>query len=89
MTQQDATGAPCSRYIVRTTVSLRMALAGFPPNQQVVLGENCGISASTISELRAVELMPYPLEVLIPYRLMPESVVSLNRLAPEWENTER
>jgi hypothetical protein len=68
---------------------LRMALAGFPPNQPVVLGENCGVSASTVSELRAIEHMPYPLEVLIPYRLMPDSIVSVNRLAPEWEHTER
>ena len=80
---------PSSRYIVRSIDGLRMALAGFPAHQRVVVGEGCEIEARTIAELRMLESVSYRLEVLIPYRLLPESVVGVNLLSAEWQDTER
>jgi hypothetical protein len=86
---QQPAEIPSSRYIVRSIDGLRMALAGFPAYQPVSLGEGCEIEAHTIADLRALDTVPHALEVLVPYRLLPESVVSVNLLSPEWQTTER
>ena len=80
---------PSSRYIVRSIDGLRMALAGFPANQPVRLGDGCGFDAETIADLRVLPQVPQAIEVLVPYRLLPESIVRVSPLAPAWRDSER
>jgi hypothetical protein len=61
-----------SRTLPRTIDGLRVAVAGLANEMPVQLGSD-------------VEL-PYRLEVLIPYRLRPDSVVIVNRCIEEWNH---
>jgi hypothetical protein len=80
---------PASRYIIRNIDGLRVTLAGFPPQMGVVIGKDCAIEANTVAELRAIGQVPHALEILIPYRVMPDTLIRVNRLGPEWDRTER
>lgn len=52
----------------------------------VLLGEDLDIKVATVGDLRALKVLPCQLEVLIPYRLMPDSFVTVNRFIPEWKH---
>jgi hypothetical protein len=70
---------PGSRYVIRSIEGLTVALAGLP-DQMPVKGDLDGF---TLLDLRALKQLPAPLEVLIPYRLFEDSVVTVSLLNAE------
>jgi hypothetical protein len=65
---------------------LCVALAGFPASLPIHVGEGIQLAATTVGELRAIKAMPCNLEILIPYRLAPDSVIAVNPILQEWES---
>lgn len=75
-----------SRTLPRTIDGLRVAVAGLANEMPVQLGSDVELHATTVRDLRALARLPYRLEVLIPYRLRPDSVVIVNRCIEEWNH---
>jgi hypothetical protein len=69
-----------SRTFPRTVDGMRVAIAGLPPDMPVDGAAEVELSATSVQQLRAVERLPHPTEVIIPYRLRPDSIVRLRRL---------
>ena len=77
---------PSSRYTIRSVGGLTVALAGLP-DEIPIKGDLDGF---TLLDLRALKELPGTLEVLIPYRFLNDSVVTVNFLGREWNaETER
>jgi len=68
-----------SRTTPRTRENLRVALAGCPADMPVKVGTGFDLPVATVGDLRALEELPYPFEVLIPFRLFPDSFVTVSR----------
>jgi hypothetical protein len=75
-----------SRTTPRTIDGLRVAVAGLPNAMPVRLGDGLDFKADNVGDLRALKTLPCQLEVLIPYRLMPDSFVAVNLFIPEWKH---
>lgn len=75
-----------SRTLPRTIDGLRVAVAGLSNDMPVQLGADVELHATTVRDLRALTRLPYRLEVLIPYRLRPDSVIVVNRCIDEWNH---
>ncbi len=75
-----------SRTLPRTIDGLRVAVAGLSNDMPVHIAPDVELQATSIRDLRALASLPYRLEVLIPYRLRPESVVIVNRCINEWNH---
>jgi hypothetical protein len=68
-----------SRTFPRTVDGLRVAVAGLPASMPVQLGDGVEISAATIADLRLLDQLPHPLEIVVPYHLEPDTVILVNR----------
>ena len=65
-----------SRVTARTVEGLRVAIAGLPDDMRVLPIE---LEATTVGGLRALAVLPYALDVFVPYRLFESSVVVIAR----------
>ena len=69
-----------SRVTARTVEGLRVAIAGLPDDMRVLpIDEPLEIEATTVGGLRALAVLPYALDVFVPYRLFESSVVVIAR----------
>jgi hypothetical protein len=68
--------------IIRTLDGLRVALAGFPAALPVEVGEGLDLAATTVGELRLLPELSRPVDLIIPYRMLVDSVVTIK--AVEW-----
>lgn len=60
-----------------------MALAGLPPSVSLRVGEGVELDVRTVEDLRALQSLPHPLEVGIPFRLEEGASVVINRASAE------
>ena len=72
-----------SRTQPRTVDGMRVAVAGLPPDMRVDGASDVDLVATSVQQLRTIDRLPYPTEVIIPYRLRPDSIVRLRRLKSE------
>ena len=72
-----------SRTQPRTIDGMRVAIAGLPPDMPVDGSSDVELKATSVQQLRAIDRLPYPTEVIIPYRLRSDSIVRLRRLKSE------
>ena len=72
-----------SRTQPRTVDGMRVAIAGLPPDMPVDAASDVELNAPSVQQLRAIDRLPYPTEVIIPYRLKSDSIVRLRRLKSE------
>lgn len=78
MTSGDTYSPAASSLTVQTTDGLRVALAGLPASMPVRLKDGLDLNASTVGEARKIDVMPEGgLSIAIPYRLLPDSVVTI------------
>lgn len=73
-----------SRTQPRTVDGMRVAIAGLPPDMRVDGASDVELDATSVQQLRAIDRLPYPTEVIIPYRLKSDSIVRLRRLKREF-----
>ena len=69
-----------SRTRPRTVDGMRVAIAGLPPDMPVTGASDVELVAESVKQLRTIDRLPYPTEVIIPYRLKHDSIVRLRRL---------
>lgn len=69
----------CSRTTPRTVYGLRVAIAGLPSEMLVRRGPDVDLTVFKVQNLRDLSDLPYRLEVLIPFRLEPNSIITINR----------
>jgi hypothetical protein len=72
-----------SRTQPRTIDGMRVAIAGLPPDMRVDGASDVELKATSVQQLRTIDRLPYPTEVIIPYRLKADSIVRLRRLKNE------
>ena len=71
---------PTSRYLIRSLDGLRVALAGFPANLGVDVGEGVDLVASTVGDLRSLDSIASGFELLIPYSIVEGTRVTIQPL---------
>ena len=72
-----------SRVTARTIHGLRVALAGLPPEMRVLpLEDGTELGAATVADMRAWTELPFALDIFLPYRLLPNSVVVVGEHNP-------
>jgi hypothetical protein len=67
----------------KTIDGLRVAVAGLSPDMPVERSSDLDLATASVNELRALKRLPYPVEVIIPYRIRHDSKVRLRRLKLE------
>jgi hypothetical protein len=77
MTNEEET--EFSRTFPRTIDGMRVAVAGLPADMYVVTDDKVLFRAASVRELKAMDRLPHPVEVIIPYRLRHDSKVRVRR----------
>ena len=74
-------GFPSSVYVVKSPEDLVIVLAGFPGD--LTIQSDGFLDGLTIDALRKLKPLPGDLEISIPYRIMPDTIINVKVLGPE------
>jgi hypothetical protein len=67
------------RYKPRSIAALHVALGGLPDKMRVEVGQDIGVSAKTVGELRKVTTWPENLVITTPQERHSESTISVSK----------
>jgi hypothetical protein len=67
------------RYKPRSLAALQIALGGFPDAMRVEAGQDIGVSAKTVGELRKMTIWPENLAITTPQERAPGSTIRVGK----------